>query len=205
VAVNNLIDRTLNESDRTNKIPNYELNEGGLRLRTYRPVGAGAQKSKKLIELLNLYKQINTISTISKSVRIGSKFIMSAHDMLDCYGYAGSRDEFKICTVVDGVTCEKCGQVIQRTDLENHQVTIPCFLAYSRSQLENSNSKPIANEADVIEVRKVTSIPSTLLPTACTLYVPTWVHAAIVQYKKEGYAGMSLSEFLTRLSTDHKA
>lgn len=108
------------------------------------------------------------------------------------------------CNIIDGCDCDKCGKSVDRSTIESHQRGWHCSIDSKIVEATNQNYNLIANADIAAEIRSIPNIPSMLVPERFNVWAPTWVLEAVDSYIKyaaengEGFAGLTLSEFLTR-------
>jgi hypothetical protein len=154
-------------------------------------------QNQDVLARLNSCRNSN-IALLSKcDIKLGDKFVI-----LDAPQTTVNYFE---CTVVDGVVCDKCKQVTLKNKLIEHQASFQCNLEANERQATDLGYEPYYGNG-CMDIRAAVDLHSVLVPASYTVYVAPWVKDAITQYHhNEGFAGMSLSEFLNKVAGDKNA
>jgi hypothetical protein len=96
-------------------------------------------------------------------------------------------------------TCEKCGHTVERNRLKAHQKTPGCAKAAHFKQIKDRGLVQ-SRAKEVIKLAEQGLIPAESVPVEWEWYVPTRINQSVEQYhKNNGYAGLTLEEYLLKL------
>lgn len=117
---------------------------------------------------------------------------------------SGEAMVIRYAQLINGTTCEKCNKHMPVDLFPHHQATWNCLIDEGQLKAAKLGYEPLGDHKDALAVRMALTVPSSLVPDRFTVHAPKWVHEAIEKYHTNGdqYAGMSLSEFLTKLNSE---
>lgn len=113
----------------------------------------------------------------------------------------GESISFIVANVVDGVKCA-CGSAIERNMLSIHTRTWDCAIASTTNAAKDAGFTRIEDPKTAYAVIKALNVETRLVPERLSVYVPTWVTAAIDSYhKSDGFGGMTLTEYIDKMAS----
>ncbi len=107
--------------------------------------------------------------------------------------------------LIDGVHCDKCLIIRERTDMEKHQLHPECIIQADKNRMDEKGYIKIESLDDMLAVRQA-DVDHEMISAFWSAYVPTWVNEAIKTFHKSGseFAGMELAEFLRAMKPEAK-
>lgn len=106
-------------------------------------------------------------------------------------------------SLFDGATCEVCGTIIESKDTIGHRLQKGCF----DKQQPSSDYVRIDQGSSGISmstISEVGTIPYLFAPITHGVFVPSWVKQAFDVYQKnQGYAGLTLVDYLKKIASSH--
>jgi hypothetical protein len=103
-------------------------------------------------------------------------------------------------SLADGTTCMYCNAVVESRHIVSHQLSVKCFI----KQPVSDEYVRIGNSISLSILGEIGIIPYVFMPASYEVHVPGWVDKAVETFNKnDGYAGMSLVEYLKRIATTH--
>lgn len=107
-----------------------------------------------------------------------------------------------LVTVIDGARCSICDQVQPVDGLPEHQKTVDCYIKGEVARAKIAGFEPLkfTRTDDVLKAKGVTRI---MVPIYAQAYVQPWVNQAIDSFgQNDGYAGMTITEFIDKMAPD---
>lgn len=97
------------------------------------------------------------------------------------------------------VICDNCGHIVVKRNMSSHAISLACKQATNDRDLRQLGWKTLSGH-HVAAIFK-SGVQHDIRASGFTMWVPPWVESAINKYEKgEGYGGMTLSEFLSKLN-----
>lgn len=147
--------------------------------------------SKQLRDRLQSFLHMNDafqFSLYHDTVNLGDRFI----GVLEA-------NTISLFTVIDGIECPKCGDVVESSDLIPHQATYTCPMAEGKLAVKKNGYVKVHGQ-DALALRRAINMPSMIIPEMYGVFAPQWVMDAILNFHKTGYADLTLEEFLGKLA-----
>jgi hypothetical protein len=131
---------------------------------------------------------------------MGTPYLASYHPK-----YGGQViDTFYYIRMVDAVRCQVCGTIVRRSELTRHQLHPECNIRHDTQNAEQAGLIKMPDLHTALAVREA-GVKNQVVATRYDIYAPAWVLEAIKTYQSnQGYADMSLAEFLRKMDPDRE-
>lgn len=106
--------------------------------------------------------------------------------------------------ILDGQVCQYCGAVYPSNKMARHQLSQICKIDSANRDLREQQWQPVEDGPEIRAIREA-GIAMELRPNGFTMWAPPWVKDAMEQFKRNnGFAGMSLTEYLNKMKPEDK-
>jgi hypothetical protein len=103
-------------------------------------------------------------------------------------------------TIIEGVTCPYCKQHVCKNDMDRHLLNPQCYLDTETLKVKEMGYEQIFDINEMIAVRQSVIAEYKMVPMYINFYAPPWVAQALKIYREsDGYAGMTLTDFLATM------
>lgn len=99
------------------------------------------------------------------------------------------------------VKCDLCEKEITVGGLKSHRGKMVCKITADQNRMAKLKLERVL-DVKVVNAVSTGELDGDFIPTGYDCYIPKWMNDAIATYNKNGYAGMTLVEFLKMMSPD---
>lgn len=163
-------------------------------------------QSKRLSEKLRAFIVCN--NTFIQNLRLSREtinshvFLTDGFDRPETFSKASTFTQFLVpLTIVPGMFCDNCSMPVPMSRVDTHKRSWMCPI--TKGQRDIQTKRLVVVDPDVAEaVRSALGDEAMLIPTRFDVAAPEWVATAIDTFNNgEGYAGMDLAEFLSKMAS----
>ena len=101
-------------------------------------------------------------------------------------------------TINTALVCKECGETITNETERDHVRSVACMERKQDNEMEARGFSLIDSDYEA-ELAKTQNVPIEYRPSGFYIWAPAWVEAAISAFKRGGFAGMELHEYLDRM------
>lgn len=142
--------------------------------------------------------QISALTTIEQENRTAEFSFLEEIDLIS----VGPWQSVVLSKTMIGTVCEDCGYIIPASTLKSHVSSLKCMQASNDKDLRDAGWQTVSLSHYINAIKKA-GVDFEVRATGFTVWIPPWVSGAISKYEeKDGYAGLKLHEFLTKIKAE---
>jgi hypothetical protein len=121
---------------------------------------------------------------------------------VDSVNTSRPNEHIAVARTFKATNCNSCGEIIPASSFNSHVGSLKCMLATHERDLREKGWKPVSSSHHLAAIKKA-GVNYEVRATGFTMWAPAWVHESIEKFEQgDGYAGMSLAEFLSKMNPE---